>query len=142
MARMKLEIQGLDEFINRIQQLDGNIRETTEKALRETHQIVTQKAEKAISAGNLPAGGKYSIGDTAKALRRNAAIEWKGTVAEVPVGFELKQGGLTSIFLMYGTPRMSPAKGLKDAFYGNATRKQVVEAQEQVFWNEIRRLEG
>ena len=142
MARMKLEIEGLDNFINRIQQLDGNIRQTTEKALRETHQIVTQKAEKAMSAGNLPAGGKYSHGDTLKALRRNAAIEWHGDVAEVPVGFELKQGGLTSIFLMYGTPRMRPARGLKDAFFGNATRKQVVEAQEQIFWNEIRRLEG
>ena len=142
MARMKLEIQGLSELLNRIQTLDGNIRETTEKALRETHSIVTQKVETAMAKGNLPAKGKYSHGDTLNALRRNADIEWHGSVAEVKVGFDINKGGLVSIFLMYGTPRMSPAKGLYSAFYGNRTRKEVVEAQENVFWDEIRRLEG
>lgn len=142
MARMKLEIEGLSEYLNRIQQLDGNIRETTEKALRETHQIVTQKAQKAMSASYLPARGKYSTGETLTHLRRNAAIEWHGDVAEVPVGFNIKGGGLTSIFLMYGTPRMRPDKELYNAFFGSRTRKEVVEAQENVFWNEIRRLEG
>lgn len=142
MARMKLEIEGLNEFLNRIQLLDGNIRQTTEQALRETHQIVTKKAENAMSAAYLPAKGKYSTGETLKHLRRNAAIEWKGDVAEVPVGFDIKRGGLVSIFLMYGTPRMHKDQALYDAFFGNRTRKEIVEAQENVFWNEIRRLEG
>lgn len=142
MARMKLEIQGLSELLNRIQALDGNIRETTEKALRETHAIVTQNAENAIAQGNLPAKGRYSHGETAAALRRYAEIEWHGSVAEVKVGFDINKGGLASIFLMYGTPRMKPAKGLYAAFYGNKTRKEVLEAQENVFWDEIRRLEG
>lgn len=142
MARMKMEIEGLNEYLNKIQLLGGNVRETTETALRETHAIVTQKIETAMQAGNLPAKGKYSTGETLKHLRRNAAVEWHGDVAEVPVGFDIKQGGLVSIFLMYGTPRMSPAKGLKEAVFGARTRKEIVEAQENVFWNEIRRLEG
>ncbi len=142
MARMKLEIEGLNEMLNRIESLNGNVRTTTEQALRETHSIVTQKAEKAMSAAYLPAKGKYSTGDTLKALRRNAAIEWHGDVAEVKVGFDIKHGGLVSIFLMYGTPRMNPDKELYNAFFGNRTKKEVVEAQENVFWNEIRRLEG
>lgn len=142
MARMKLEIEGLNELLNRIESLDGNIRQVTEEALRETHAIVTRKAEAAMANGNLPAKGKYSHGDTLGHLRRNAAVEWHGDVAEVPVGFDINSGGLVSIFLMYGTPRMRPAKGLKDAFFGSRTRKEIVEAQENVFWNEIRRLEG
>lgn len=142
MARMKLEIQGLDQLLMRINQFDGDIRGTTEKALRETHAIVTKKAETAIAQGNLPAKGRYSHGETAAALRRNAEIEWHGSVAEVKVGFDIKRGGLASIFLMYGTPRMKPAKGLYNAFYGSKTRKEIVEAQENAFWEEIRRIYG
>lgn len=142
MARMKLEIEGLNELLNRIELLNGNVRATTEQALRETHRIVTHKAENAMSATYLPARGKYSTGETLLHLRRNAAIEWHGDVAEVKVGFDIKRGGLTSIFLMYGTPRMKPDKELYNAFFGNRTKKEIVEAQENVFWNEIRRLEG
>lgn len=142
MARMKLEIEGFDHIIRRITELEGNAKKVTEKALRETHSIVTAKAEKAMGNSYLPAGGDYSKGDTLRSLRRNAEIEWHGDIAQVPVGFDIDHNGLTSIFLMYGTPRMEPDRELYNAFYGNKTKQEVIQAQENAFYDEIRRLEG
>lgn len=142
MARMKLEITGLDKLLERIDKMGSDSKKVCEEALRETHKIVTQKAEEGMAKSNLPAGGKYSYGDTLRTLRREALIYWNGDVASVPVGFDINNGGLTSIFLMYGTPRMKKDQTLYNAFFGAKTRKEILEAQENVFYSEIRRLEG
>lgn len=142
MPKLKVEFDGFDRVLAKLTKLGGDAKKVTEEALRETHSIVTANVENAMAPSNLPAGGKYSEGVTLESLRRSANIEWQGDVASVPVGFDIKKGGLASIFLMYGTPRMSPAKNLYNAFYGTKTRKAVTAAQEEVFWNEIRRLEG
>lgn len=142
MAKMKIEISGFEQILRRMTELEGNVKKTTEEALRKTHEIVTDYAEKGMAHSNLPAGGQYSTGETLKSLRREANIEWNGSVASVPVGFDIKHGGLASIMLMYGTPRMKKDQKLYNAFYSAKTKKEVVAAQEEIFWKEIRRLEG
>ena len=137
-----IEFEGFDEVVKRLKKLDGDIKGTTEKALRETHKIVTRKADDAMSKSHLPAGGKYSTGKTLETLKRNADIEWEGTVASVPVGFDIKDGGLASIFLMYGTPRMDKNQTLYDAFYGRKTKNEVIKKQEEIFYEEIRRFDS
>lgn len=141
MPKLKLEFEGFDQVLSKLQKLEGDTRKVTEEALRRTHAIVTDNAEKAMAKSNLPAGGIYSEGFTLESLRKSANIEWHGSTASVPVGFNIKDGGLASIFLMYGTPRMEPARNLYNAFYGSKARNEVLTAQEEVFWNEIRRLE-
>lgn len=142
MGRMKLEIAGLDKLLERVDKLGGQSREMCEQALIETHRIVTQKAEEGMSPSNLAAGGKYSSGKTLRSLQYNADVEWSGDIASIKVGFDIEHGGLASIFLMYGTPRMEKDKALYNAFYGAETKKQIIEAQENVFYSEIRRLTG
>lgn len=144
MAKNKLaiEFEGFDEVLSRLKELNGDVKGTAEKALRETHKIVTEKAEEGIAASNLPAGGKYSTGDTKRSLKRNAAIEWDGDVASVPVGFDIKNGGLASIFLMYGTPMMDKDQALYNAFYGRKTKNEIMKVQEDIFYDEIRRLDS
>lgn len=137
-----LELEGLDGLLDRIKKLEGDAKTVAEAALTETHRIVTAKAEAAMAPANLPAKGKYSTGGTLRSLRRDAVIEWNGTVASVPVGFDIEHGGLASIFLMHGTPRMKPDRQLYDAFYGKQTQAEVVEAQEAAFYAAIRNLEG
>ena len=142
MNTMKLNISGLEKLTRKVDEIGGNSRKICEDALLETHAIVTRKAEEAMSKSNLPAGGKFSTGRTLETLRRDANISWQGNMASVSVGFDIDKGGLASIFLMYGTPRMKKDQALYNAFYGKKTLDEIRQAQENVFFDEIRRLGG
>lgn len=130
-----IEFDGFDEVLERLKKVDGDIKQTTTKALKETHKIITRKAESAIAPHKL-------TGVTEKSLKREAKIEWSGTLASVETGFSILEGGLASIFLMYGTPRMKKDQAMYNAFWSKKTHDEVREAQEKTFFNELRRLGG
>lgn len=141
-SKMGIEFEGFEEAIKRIEKLDGDVRSITEKALKETHRIVTAKADESAQKNSLPAKGKYSSGDTLNSLKRDASIEWSGTEAKVPVGFSISKGGLPSIFMIYGTPRHMKNQKMYDAVWGNKTHDEVLKAQEEILYEEIRKLGG
>lgn len=130
-----LEFEGFNDAIARLTKLDGDIKATTEKALKKTHEIITKNAEEAITPHN-------QTYQTEKSLRKEAEIEWAGTLASVKTGFSISEGGLASIFLMYGTPRQKKDQKMYNAFWSKKTRDEVTEAQKEIFFNEIRRLNG
>lgn len=149
--KTRIEFDGFDEAIARLNKLNGNVKAISEKALKKTHEIITKKAEDAITPHN-------QTHQTEKTLRKEAEIEWEGTLASVKTGFSISEGGLASIFLMYGTQshavsnqyaknigivaEHSKDAKLYNAFFGARTRKEVSEAQREIFNNEIRRLNG
>ena len=135
MPKMKIEFEGFDEVIKRLTRLDGNIKATTEKALEKSNRIVREKAGAAMN----PHNESYA---TIRSLKSDAKVEWAGTTATMPVGFDISKGGLAHIFLMYGTPKMKKDQKLYNAFYGTATRNEIRKVQEEVFYDEIRKLDG
>lgn len=130
-----IEFEGFEQVVARLAKLDGNIKKTTEKALKETHKVITNKAEKAIQPHK-------ETGATEDSLYREAKIEWAGTLASVETGFSIRKGGLASIFLMYGTPRMKKDQKLYNAFWSKKTKEELMKIQEDIFYDEIRRLNG
>ena len=60
--------------------------------------------------------------------------------ASVKVCFDFSKSGLTSIFLMYGTPRMKPVSGLKNAIYGAKTQKELATIQEEALQKVIKEI--
>lgn len=132
--KTRIEFDGFEEVIAKLTQLEADVKGVTEKALRETHKVITKKAETAIAPHK-------ETGATEKSLKKNAEIKWSGSEASVETGFSIRNGGLASIFLMYGTPRMRKDQNLYNAFFGNKTRKEVMELQESIFYEEIRRLD-
>lgn len=130
-----LEFEGFNKAIARLQKLEGNVKATSEKALKKTHSIITKKAEDAIKSHN-------KTYQTDKSLRREAEVEWAGTIASIKTGFSISQGGIASIFLIYGTPRQKKDQKMYNAFWGSSTQNEVREAQKEIFYNEIRRLNG
>ena len=133
--KMGLIFTGFEEMAERLEKMGGNLEKTTEKALKATHAHITPKIEEAFSKHDI----KYSH-DTGKSLKRDAKVEWSGSVAAVGVGFKIAEGGLPSIFLMYGTPRMQPDKKLYNSIYGGKVKKEVKAIQEQIFAEEIAKL--
>lgn len=139
MAKMSLSFEGLDEMMKKLERLDKDTKAVTEEALTKAHEIVTAKAEAAVR--QLPAGGRYSRGDTAASLQRTPKIKWSGSEASVEVGFNIRKGGLPSIFMMYGTPRYMKVQAMYDAFYSSQTEGEVINAEREIFLNAIGEIE-
>ena len=135
MAKMKLQVEGLDKLTERLKALDVDIKKVSEDALKETHRIVTDKAKIEIKKHN-------QTGVTESSLKLQPKVSWSGTTASVSVGFDIANGGLPSIFLMYGTPKMKKDQKLYNAFYGKQTQKEIVEKQTDIFYEAIRRGES
>ena len=83
-------------------------------------------------------------GDTADAIISAPAVKWTGDTASVDVGFDIMDGGLPSIFLMYGTqlhgqPHITPDRNLYNAVYGAQTRKEIRAVQEAEYTKAVER---
>lgn len=141
MAKVAVEFAGFDEVLKKLNKLGADTKQITEDALQKSFDIVTKKAEAAIAKPNLPAGGKFSTGRTEESLTRTLDVTWTGTEASAPVGFNIKKGGLPSIFMMYGTPRYMKVQAVYDAFYSSATDGEVLNAQREVFFKAMEELE-
>ena len=145
--RVGLVANGLEEYMNKLEELGGTtaMKKGAEAALKASKQYVNPLINQAMATGNLPAGGKYSFGDTKESIDDSMDIEWSGLTGEIKIGFDFSKSGTTSIFLMEGikvngTPRMTPVKGLKAAIYGNKTKKAIAELQGEALTNAIKEI--
>ena len=143
--RIGLQFDGWEDYIAKLDELGGAkaMKKGVEEALIESKKYVNPLIDKAMV--KLPAGGRYSTGDTKESIDKGNKVEWSGMTGEIKVGFDFSKSGLKSIFLMYGTevngtPRMKPVAGLKSAIYGAKTKKEVAEIQEKVLSNHIKKV--
>ncbi len=137
MAKNKigLDFKGFEELTAKLQELGGDLEAVTEEALQKTHDRITPKLHKDMQKHHRTGTTEGAIVDTAK-------VKWSGSVASVDVGFDIKNGGFSSIFLMYGTPRMSPDRTLYNDIYGSKTKKEIAELQEEIFSTAIQKALG
>ncbi len=129
-AKMELKFTGMNEYIRRLQRMDKDIKRVTENALKASSAEITPGIHKGIAPHNL-------TGATEESIVNDKKVEWTGEVAEVKVGFSIRvsirDGGLASIFLMYGTPTIEPDMELYDSIYGSRTKSKVRKKQKEVF---------
>lgn len=128
--RFTIDFSELEAYVKRLENAGQDLKPVFNDALDQTFLTVTPGVQNAI------AGSPYNFnhtGQTKGALRTNAQIEWQGYIGSVGVGFDIGNGGLASIFLMHGTPRIAPDRGLYNSIYGAKIRKQVAEEQQRVF---------
>lgn len=146
MGRNKLGLRadGLEDLMSQLDELGGDkaMKRATESALIASKEHVTPKIMQAVSGTNLPAKGRYSTGELKKSIDTELKVDWEGLTASIPVGFDFDVSGSESIFLMYGTPKMPPVKGLKAAIYGTKTQKEIAEIQENIIKKVIDRMMG
>lgn len=144
MAKNKIGLQftGWEELMTGIGKVAGEagLKQATEDALKASKQYVNSKIKAAMQNGNLPAKGKYSRSPhTLDSLNKDMDVKWSGFTGEVKVGFDIKDKGLVSIFLMYGTPRMSKDQELYDAVYGKKTKSEIRKIQKEAISKYIER---
>ena len=135
MARRKngFDITALEKYADKLQEAGGMaaVKRAVQGGMLATKKQVNAEVTTAMQSGNLPAGGKYSTGDTMGHLNEEMTVDWEGNMARLKLGFNMEGGGITSIFLMYGTPRHAPASGLREALKEHPkkiSRKKMQEA--------------
>lgn len=133
--KIGLQFEGFDELAAQFEQLGGDLRSATENALKASKQAVTPGIDQAINKHRL-------TGDTERSLDKKIRVKWEGTTASIDIGFHISQGGLPSVFLMYGTPRVKKDTKLYNSIYGSKVKKQIAEVQKEVFQKMIARRMG
>lgn len=137
MSRNKLTVNfsAFEEYAEKLDKLGGDIKTAVDKSLEESKKLVNKQLHEQMKKHK-------RTGDTEKTIRDNARVEWSGTLGAVKVGFDIAHGGLPSIFLMYGTPRMQKDQKLYNAVYGAGTKRKIKELQKKIFNDEIKRVMG
>lgn len=133
--KMGLEFKGFDEVIANYEAAGGNVQRAVDGALKQSKQLVTSQLQQAIRRHR-------RTGQTEASLDKNMTVQWDAYIASVDVGFHIRQGGLASVFLMYGTPRVPKDQALYNAVYSSRTKNQIKKLQEQAVNKAIQRTLG
>lgn len=133
MAKNKIGLQfdGLENMIASLEKAQADVKEAVGDTLKASKDFVTDALVRDTTKANLPAKGKYSTGELAKSIDKNNSVKWQGLTAETNVGYDFKKSGLTSIMVLYGTPKMKKSQKLYNDLYGSATKKKLAEVQQE-----------
>lgn len=133
MAKMNILFDGFADLAAAIDRADGDLQSAVNDALVETQKLIQSNLTSA--AAPYAAGGRkgYAKGNMYSTIVGDGAVAWEGHVAHVNVGFMLPEnGGWHSLFVMYGTPRMSKDTAVYNAIRGSATKAQIAKKQQEV----------
>ena len=141
MAHFGILFDGFEELAEILDRNSKDLKKATNEALEETHKLITPKIHNVMEK-------HHDTGDTEKSIIDEPLINWQGSKATVHIGFDLKNGGFPSIFLMYGTkpheiwnqyggnlgghPGMPKDTELFNAIKGTRTKKEIAEKQREV----------
>ena len=138
---LKLDTTGFDRLIDHLKELDGNVQEAVTDALEQAGETITEDTHDAVSPPNLPAGGKYSHGDTEASIVE-PKVTWVGTTAEMPVGFDFSKPGAGG-WLITGTPKMRPDMALQKIYkrkkYMQEIQKDIAEVVQDYIADALRK---
>ena len=129
-SKYSFNFKEMEALAAKIEKTGGSLEEAVEDALQGTHDLITPKLATGIKR-------HHSSGDTEKSLDKAPAVTWKNPlVAHVNIGFDLSNGGVPSIFLMWGTPKRKASKmpidkALKNAAFGPAVKREVAKLQRE-----------
>lgn len=137
--KLSLDFPMYDHLKKQLEKAGGNALKTAvDKALTESARYADAQLEKAIAPHR-------KTGRTEDSLEGESRPKWSGTNASIDVGFDISNGGLPSIFLMYGTkvhgqPHVEPDRKLYNAIYGSKVKNQIKQIQEEAFFSIVREV--
>ena len=143
MAKNKISIdfKAFSDYAERIDSLGGSLKEVFTKALEKAAETIQEDTLVALDKGNLPAGGKYSRGDTADSVIDDLDVTWSGSLGEISVGFDKTKPGAGG-WLITGTPRMAPDKALNQIYKSQGYMNKRKKEMEEVFIEAVDKLMG
>lgn len=133
MAKMHITFDGFRDLAQQIDRSGGDLKKAVDEALVETGKYVQAEVHNAAAIYDAKGKKGYAKGNMYKSIINNQIVTWQGNVAEVKVGFNFGvKGGHHSIFVMYGTPRISKDTKLYNSIKGVKTITEVEKIQQEV----------
>jgi hypothetical protein len=140
-SMISIDSSNFASYAEKLDKLGANLQKVFTEAMEQAAEKVSNDTIEAMASGNLPAGGKYSQGETEASIIRDAKVVWHGSVGTIGVGFDKTKPGAGG-FLITGTPKMKPNYRLEDIYsrrkYENDIKKDII----KVLQNEIDRIMG
>ena len=140
-ASISMDWQGLTDLGETLNALGVNMKVPVEMAMEQSKYLMDTNAYNDMVKHTKPVSKWSRTGNTQK-------VVWDGYEAEVGVGFDVRHGGLASVFIMYGTPKhmignwehpgVKADKKLYNDFFGGKAKKQVREMMTRAFERTIR----
>lgn len=147
---MRLDTTAIETMLKNFEKTGHDIGKIAEKALLEAGQKITADTNAAVQKPNLPRGGRYSGGDTARSIIQNPEVKWVGGVATMNVGFDFDKKGAGGFLIggyfytdkRTGTPKhMSKVPELDEIYKGkkymNRIKEQMTKSVEQSIKEEL-----
>lgn len=128
---LRLDTSGFSGLLRRLDELGGDVKQAVDESLQQASKKIASDTKKALSKPNLPARGKYSRGATERSIIENALVEWDGSVASIPVGFDFSKLG-SGGYLITGTPKMRPDQELHRMYKGKKYMNRIQSDMETV----------
>ena len=100
-AKTTLKITGYEELLQDIADMEGDVEEAVERALKKAGDLAVQEYEKV-------AEDHFYAGITKESIVTSPNIKKEGTKIVMRTGYDIKEGGLASIYLDKGTPKQKP----------------------------------
>lgn len=136
-----IDFSNFADFAERLDKLGGDLQKIFGDAMEQAAETVQDDVRDAVSAGNLPAGGNYSTGDTEASIIQDPRVQWSGSLGEIGLGFDKTKPGAGG-FLTTGTPFMKPDYKLQDIFSTRKYARKIVEQINQELQDALDELGG
>ena len=130
-----IDFSELEILSEEIKKMDGDVKKTSEKALIESQKYVAKNLHTEMKK-------HYLTGQTENSIVEDGEVKWIGNTASIGIGFSVSEGGLASIFLLYGTPKMEKDQKLYNTIFGKKTKEEISNIQAKAFNDEIEKLGG
>ena len=140
---LNLNFKGVQELLAKYAQLDDELKPITEKALKQAGDTITRDVKIGVTKPNLPAGGKYSNGETADSIVEPTP-KWSGNVVEIGMGFDYSKKGAGGFLIKgrYQPTQMNFAPKLNQIFTGKGYINRVRKDMEKVVSDGIKNAMG
>lgn len=140
-SMISIDFSNFSDYAEKLDKLGGDLKEIFTDAMEQAAETVQFDTIDAMAKGNLPAGGKYSQGDTEASIIRDAKVSWHGSLGKIGLGFDKTRPGAGG-FLITGTPKMQPNRALEDIYGRKKYENQLKKDIEEVLQDEIDRRMG
>jgi len=139
MAKMSIIFDGFKDLAADIDRAGGDLKTAVDDALVQTQELIQSNLNSAAAVYASKGRKGYATGKMYGTIINDHAVSWSGAIATVDVGFRISDdGGWHSIFIMYGTAKMSKDIAVFNAIKGTATKNAIAKLQEEVMMNYLK----